>query len=187
MPRRKRSRKWLKWVLFLVLIVAAAVVWYFVWDEYFREKPVDDGGANDSTPEVIVDKQDEKSEVETDLTEEEKKDVAEKMEQYESEKTETEVNEYTGVLNYVAVNGDKLVVRVSIDQYVNGGTCTLSLRQNEKEVYREVANVADVVSTATCEGFDVPLAEIGASGKLDVVVNVNAVGKSGVISGKVEI
>lgn len=182
MPRRKRNRKWLKWVILLVLVAVAGVVWYFVWDGYFREKPKEEVAKPAEVTEVV----EKPAEIlDAEITEEEKTEVAEKMEQYESVKTET--SEYTGVVNYAAVSGDKLVIRVNIDQYVSGGTCRLSLRKDGAEVYSETAKVADVVSTATCEGFDVALSKIGANGELDIVVEVSAGGKSGVINGKVGI
>lgn len=183
MPRRKRSKKWLKWVIILVLIVVAGVVWYFVWDGYFREKPKADAGDN-NTPTVMESTKENEVSDTTGVTEEEKQEVASKMEQY-TEKPE--VQEYSGVINYAAVNGDKLVVRVNIDQYAGSGTCELVLRQNGDELYRATASIVDVVSTATCEGFDVPLAEISVAGDVDIVVKVNASGKSGTISGKVKL
>ncbi len=183
MPRRKRNRKWLKWIIILMLIAVAGVVWYFVWDGYFREKPKGDAG-NDNVSTVIEDTK-EKEVIDTPgVTEEEKQEVASKMEQY-AEKPEAE--EYSGVINYAAVNGDKLMVRVNIDQYAGSGTCELTLKQNSNELYWTTANIVDVVSTATCEGFDVPLAEIGVTGDIDIIVKISADGKGGTISGKARV
>lgn len=166
-----------------MLIAIAGVVWYFVWDGYFREKPKEDADDN-NTPTIMESTKENEASDTTGVTEEEKQEVASKMEQY-VEKPEPQ--EYSGVINYAAVNGDKLMVRVNIDQYAGNGTCELTLKQNGSELYRATASIADVVSTATCEGFDVPLAEISATGEMDIVVKISASGKSGTINGKVKL
>ena len=38
MVRRRRSKKWISWLLILILAIAAAVMIYLVWDNYFRDK-----------------------------------------------------------------------------------------------------------------------------------------------------
>ena len=179
MPRRKRSKKWLKVVMFLILLGAAGVICYLVWDAYFRDTTPSGDDSGDAPAVVAVTDVVEKSAKEptTEVTEEEKKD----------DEPEQKAEEYTGIINYAAVNGDTLVVRVNIDQYAGSGTCELSLKKNGGVVYTATAPVADVVSTATCEGFDVPVSQVGASGEIDIVVTVNADGKSGVISGRATI
>ena len=36
--RRKRSKKWISWLIILVLLIGAGVVCYMVWNSYFRDK-----------------------------------------------------------------------------------------------------------------------------------------------------
>ena len=187
MPRRKRNKKWLKVVMFLILLGVAGVICYLVWDAYFRDTTPSCDDSGDAPAVVAMTDVVEKSAKEptTEVTEEEKKEASEKMKQYDE--PEQKAEEYTGIINYAAVNGGTLVVRVNIDQYAGSGTCELSLKKNGGVVYTATAPVADVVSTATCEGFDVPVSQVGASGEIDIVVTVNADGKSGVISGRATI
>ena len=36
--KQKKNKKWLFWVIIVLLFVVAAVVCYFVWDGYFKKK-----------------------------------------------------------------------------------------------------------------------------------------------------
>jgi len=85
----------------------------------------------------------------------------------------------TGVITRADVSNDKLVLRVNIDQYLSGGTCTLTVGN-----YTEVANVADSASTSTCEGFDIPLSKL-ASGEQALKIDIASGDKQGTITGKV--
>ena len=76
------------------------------------------------------------------------------------------------------------MIRVNIDQYVDGGTCELSLQGNT--TYSDTANIAGGASTATCEGFNVP-ANMLASGTYQIIIKINSGGKTGTIKGEVNI
>ena len=91
----------------------------------------------------------------------------------------------TGALTRVAVADDKLVLRVNIDQYLSGGSCELTMRSGSK-VYLETANISDVASTSTCEGFDIPVSNL-PSGDWEILIKLNSGDKTGEISGRVSI
>ena len=170
--KNKKSKKLLSIVLFLVLFVAAGVVAYLVWDGYFKEEK----------------KEDESSEVEEEV--EGGKGAAgegviekEPIVQYEGDNP-NEAEELTGVVTYAAVKGDNLMIRVNIDQYLDGGSCELSLNQGGVK-YSDIANISSV-TTATCEGFNVPVSELG-SGNYQIIIKLSSDGKTGTIKGEVNI
>ncbi len=75
------------------------------------------------------------------------------------------------------------MIRVNIDQYLSGGTCKLTLKQNGNNIYTASAPVIDAASTSTCEGFNVPVSGL-PKGAVDVIISVASGNKSGEIVGK---
>ena len=173
--KRKNSKKWIFWVLMVVLFVAAAVVCYLVWNNYFRDKKEDKPTEEQSLVEKYEEKKVEEKEEET----VEKKKVV----QYEGDPPNTQ-EELTGVVTYAGVNGDNLMIRVNIDQYLESGSCEFSLMQNGV-AYSDVANIVGSAATATCEGFNVPVSGLG--GDYEIVIKISSGDKTGTINGKVEI
>ena len=174
--KRKKSKKWISWLILLLLLLAASVVAYLVWDSYLRDKPVDDGGQE---------KQIEK--IEKKGTEEDGVEIVEKqrIEQYDGNDPNG-AEMLSGVVTYAGVNGDRLMIRVNIDQYLDGGECELSLKKDGVVVYSEMANVVGNVSTATCEGFDVPV-EGFRNGFVDISIGVRSGNKVGTIESGVDL
>lgn len=173
--KRKNSKKWIFWVLMVVLFVAAAVVCYLVWNNYFRDKEEDKPNEEQSLVEKYEEEKVEEKEEET----VEKKKVV----QYEGEDPNIQ-EELTGVVTYAGVNGDNLMIRVNIDQYLESGSCELSLMQNGV-AYSDVANIVGSAATATCEGFNVSVSGLG--GDYEIVIKISSGDKTGTINGKVEI
>ena len=173
--KRKNSKKWIFWVLMVVLFVAAAVVCYLVWSNYFRDKKEDKPTEEQSLVEKYEEKKVEEKEEET--------AEKEKVVQYEGEDPNTQ-EELTGVVTYAGVNGNNLMIRVNIDQYLESGSCELSLMQNGV-AYSDVANIVGSAATATCEGFNVPVSGLG--GDYEIVIKISSGDKTGTINGKVKI
>lgn len=96
-----------------------------------------------------------------------------------------DAGELSGAITYTGITNDTLAIRVNIDQYVSEGTCSLTVA-GSKTYYVEAATVVDSASTATCEGFNVPLSQIKDS-VVRVTIEVNADGKKGVIFGDVSL
>ena len=177
--RRKRSKKWLGKLVFVLLLMAAGVICYFVWDGYFREKDELDKTSDSGEAVNVVEKQE---------AIEEKEDVVEPKEdiiQYDGENPNESVS-LTGAITYASVVGENLVIRVNIDQYLSGGECTLNLKRGGVVIFEDKASVIDAVSTSTCEGFNVPVNEFGGGG-LTVDILVKSGDKSGRITGEVDV
>lgn len=180
--RRKRSKKWLSSVLFLALLVVAGVVCYFVWDGYFRDKKEEPTTEAPTGNTVVV----EKEEPSDDAGEEEDLGIEkEEIVQYDGEDPNM-AEELSGALTYVGVSGSNLLIRVNIDQYLSSGTCRLEISRGGQVVFSDSAAIVSAASTATCEGFNVPMSELG-SGTVEIKVYLDSGGKTGRIVGGVTI
>ena len=180
--KRKRSKKWICWVVILVLLVAAGVVVYLVWDNYFRDKSEETDAPKTSE---VVERTEEKKETKKDGKETENNDEEEddkKVKQYDGEDP-NKAESLSGVVTYAGVFDGNFMVRVNIDQYLSEGSCGLELIKDGAVAYSGTAAVAPMVSTATCDGFNIPVGEL-AEGVYEVAVKVEAGGKTGVIRGE---
>lgn len=176
--KNKKSKKLLSIVLFLVLFVAAGIVAYLVWDGYFKEeKKEDESSEVEEVEEAVEGEEGGKGAAGEEVIEKEP------IVQYEGDNP-NEAEELTGVVTYAAVNGDNLMIRVNIDQYLDSGNCELSLIQGGVK-YSNTANISSV-TTATCEGFNVPVSELG-SGNYQIIIKLSSDGKTGTIKGEVNI
>lgn len=183
--KRNKSKKWIFWLMMLALLAVAAVVAYLVWDSYFKNK-ASEGSVGPQEVERVEVKEEEGLDEGGEIAEEEEVTEGDKkVPQYDGEDP-NEMDEVSGVVTYAGVNGDKLMIRVNIDQFLDGGECMLSLVQGGAVVYSDIANVVGSATTSTCEGFDVLKSQIG-SGATEIKITVNAGEKAGVISGKVEL
>ena len=177
--KQKKNKKWISWVIILILFVAAAAVAYLVWDAYFRDKNDDQGETSGGQMEVVENKASE--------TTAEVEDVVEKPKtvQYDGEDP-NELEELSGAVTHAGVAGDNLMIRVNIDQYLEEGSCELELARDGATIYNSMTGIVGNVATATCEGFDVPVSEVGG-GEFEIIINLDAGGKVGVIRGEVSI
>lgn len=175
--KRKKQKKWISWLVLTVLFLVASVVVYFVWDGYFRYKNDEDGKIRTEQIEKVNEGED--GNVQEGIIEIIEKP---KVEQYEGDDPNgAEV--LSGAVTYARVNGDRLIIRINIDQYLDGGRCDLSVRKDGVVLYSEVANVVGGVSTATCEGFDVPVGSL-ENGTVSIVVDVQSGDRVGTINGE---
>lgn len=177
--RRRRNKKWLKVILFLILIIIVGVVCFLVWDSYFK----DDNSEVES--EVIEQPIVEQGNTEAESEVEESVEVVEKEEvlQYDGADPNESVD-LTGVITYTNVANGVLTIRVNIDQYISSGSCELILVRGGAEIYSETVQMIDSASTSTCKGFDVSTDGLG-SGSTSVIINLSGDNKNGVISGEV--
>ena len=177
--KHKKNKKWLYWLLMVVLFVAAAMIAYLVWNAYFKDE--DKGQDSDATPETVEIWEREKSQRQEEAEIIEKPKVV----QYDGGDP-NDGNELSGVITYAGVNGDYLMIRINIDQYLESGECVLRVLSGGNLIHEEVTGVMIGASTASCDGFDVPVELIG-SGMFDIVVDLEADDKSGTIRKEVEI
>lgn len=182
--RRRRSKQWVSRLIILFLVVVAVMVCYLVWNAYFKDKGERQPKQGESSTIVVDDKK--KEEKETKKEEEKPKEEVvekEKIVQYDGDDP-NEAGELTGVLTYAGVVNGNLMIRVNIDQYLNGGKCTLGLRREGATIYSAEAGIIDSASTATCEGFNVPVSELG-QGQTVIWIFLESDGKTGEIDGEV--
>ena len=109
-----------------------------------------------------------------------------KVVQYDGDDPNT-AEELSGVVTYAGVTDGKLMIRVNIDQYLESGTCDLTLTRGGDSIYSSIASIIGGPSTATCEGFDVPVAGLGG-GQVDINISIkSADGRQGSIRGEASI
>ena len=179
--KRKRKNKWISWLILLVLIIVAGVIVFLVWDNYFNNEK---NNRNEQGVEQKKDKESDENEKDRGTGSSENIEK-EKVQQYDGEdpnKAET----LSGAVTYAGVSGDNLMIRVNIDQYLESGECRLTLVRSGATIYNSIANVVGNVSTATCEGFDVPVSKLGG-GVVDIIININSGERSGTVHGEVKI
>lgn len=179
--RRKNGKKWAFRGLMLVLFVMAGAMCYLVWDAYFRVKDGDEVGGDDGASVEVVEEPKEKTKEEPEEEEESEVVEKEKVVQYEGEDP-NESGELTGAVTSAMLEGDNLVVRVNIDQYLSEGSCALELMQNGRIVYSDTVGIEAMVTTATCGRMAVPASKLDG-GEYEVTVRLESGGKKGVIRG----
>lgn len=92
----------------------------------------------------------------------------------------------TGAITTARFNDDILIIRVTIDQYLSNGTCTLNLSSGDESLQR-TANIAPIAASSSCEGFDIPIQELSSLGDtINIKINISSGNKTGNINGEVE-
>ena len=94
----------------------------------------------------------------------------------------------TGSLTTARFINEKLVIRVSIDQYLYTGTCELVLTDGSPNAISKTANIIPSAATSTCEGFDIDLSELESMSRSQLSININLISgsQSGTITGRVD-
>ena len=178
MAKRRNYRKLVWWgiaVILVVLIVVGIVI------------AVNSNSNNEGVKTEEPEKVNQESVNTEDSVEEttEEIDDYKKIIQYEGDDP-NKAEELSGVVTYANANGGVLIIRTSIDQYLTEGTCDLTLGRSGDIIYSDTTNIVGDASTATCQGFDVATAGLG-EGNIEITINLNANGKSGVIRGEASI
>ncbi len=104
--------------------------------------------------------------------------------QYEGDNPNTDKS-LIGIINYKSVVDGNLTLRVTIDQSLTSGTCSLKLTSAGKTVTRS-APVITNPSSSTCEGFSVPVSEL-SSGQWTIEITVTSGNRTGTFKDKVTI
>lgn len=187
MARRKRSKRWVSWLFFIVLLIVAGCVIYFVWDSYFNDEEDDSLNNNATDTEVIIDDSEKTVDVESSETDGlvEEGTEKEKVPQYDGSDPNS-AEELSGAITYAGVQDGVLMIRMNIDQYLNSGECELTLKKAGATIYSSIAKIIGSASTSTCEGFDVPIGGLGG-GKIEININLKADSKKGTIRGEVDV
>lgn len=184
MPKRKRNFRWVKWLIILALIVGAIVVVVLVKNNFNKKIDNNDGqtsNVNKSEEKKTENKTENQDSGDTEKTQEQEQ----KAPQYEGEspnKSET----LTGLITYADVVNDELVIRVNIDQFLQSGSCNLTISRNGVTHYSQSVGIQESVTTSTCDGYKIPVSEL-SKGDFVVEINLDSDSKSGKITGKVRI
>ena len=184
MPRRKRDFRWMRWLLFLVLIVGAVTVVILIKNSFDKK-------ADDSTQVVDANKTEEKKPEnenegsDSSGTTDEVSKQEQKAPQYEGE-SPNKSEALTGLITYADVIDDELVIRVNIDQFLQSGSCNLTISRNGVTYYSRSVGIMESVTTSTCDGYKIPVSEL-SKGDFVVDINLDSDGKSGKITGRVRL
>lgn len=187
MSRRKRSQK-LK--VFLIILIVAAIVGlaFLVWAIFFKDK--DNNSTLSDGQSVVVNTIDENNSNDSNMdnlvvrTGEGDKKVV----QFDGEDP-NENDELSGVVTFAGVSpdGDKLMVRVNIDQFLENGKCVGYIYNGDDSViYESEVGIEASASTSTCKGFDISTDGLG-TGKKKIVIKLESNGKTGKIVGEADI
>ncbi len=182
MTRRKRKNivNYVAVIIVAGLLVGVSCV---IWMNFSGKEKID--SSDDKT---VIEEVEVKTKAEVEKEQEEIKQdeiVKEKVKQYDGANP-NESEKLTGVITYAGVNGGILMVRVNIDQYLANGKCRLELSRDSKVLYGEEVDIVDSAATATCKGFNVATDGLG-NGKTNISVIVTTDGKTGTISGEVNL
>jgi uncharacterized protein YxeA len=91
----------------------------------------------------------------------------------------------TGTINYIDVVDNTLIIRTTINQILDSGTCDLTLTNGTKTVIK-TSDIAQNPSSSTCKGFDVPAAELG-SGDWKMSIKISSGDRNGTLTGTASI
>lgn len=105
--------------------------------------------------------------------------------QFDDTGKKTDPNELTGSINLAEFDGQKLIIRTTIQQILGTGNCKISLTNGEKTYYETVKIIANP-SSSSCAGFDIPKEKLGA-GSWQFNIEITSGEKSGILSGKFNI
>lgn len=180
MKRRKNKQKKIWIIIAILLVMVVGVVIAFILNNQQKESVQE---KEEEKTEQVENKEEKKENQAVNQPEEtiEKK----KVEQYEGEDPNSR-NDLSGVVTFADKVDDKLMIRVNIDQYLESGECELILKKDDATIHSSIANIIDNASTASCDGFEVPLESLGG-GKVDIIINLKAGERSGLIRGEVNL
>lgn len=157
------------------------VVVVLVKNNYFGEKQENNTQQSENTNKP----EDKKSEEGSDETNTGETEQEEKAPQYEGESPNKSEN-LTGLITYADVIDDELTIRVNIDQFLQSGSCNLTMSRNGVTYYSQSVGIQESVTTSTCDGYKIPVSEL-SKGDFQVEIDLESEEKSGKITGRVRI
>ena len=177
---RRRNKKLLYFVIIIVILVVVGVATFLICKN-IAQKNENEGGGTEVTQED--DKKEETKNPTNNKNEDDDENIPEKQVPKYDGGDPNRAEELSGAITYAEVIGDKFMVGINIDQFLASGSCSLSLIQNGKTIYNASVGIMADVATSYCDGFAIPVSEIG-SGEYEVVVEISSGNKTGTIRGK---
>lgn len=92
---------------------------------------------------------------------------------------------FSVIISSLNVSEETVRIRILIQSIISGGVCDLTLRSGGSVITKSVSTQASA-NTSTCQGFDIPVSELGA-GQWTVDVNVRQNTSTGNATGEFEI
>lgn len=184
MPRKQRRiSKWISWLFILLLLIIAGVVCYLVWNNYLNNNKTNE---QEKQEQFVDEREEENEKLINNAVEENNEEIDDKkVIPYEGNDPNLS-EELSGSVTYAGVLNNKITIRVNIDQYLSDGNCVLNLTKDGIAAYSESVNIINSASTATCEGFDIPVSNVKV-GKYEIEIKISSGDKTGIIRGEIEI
>ena len=172
MPMRIKNRsnnsKNIVIIVLVLLIIAVCSVTYFV---FIRNKNIPNENQSESSQ---LDNENGNEKNETPI-------------QNESTNNPTAGTDETidGYFTHKSISNDTLVLRVLIGELLSGGSCSLKIINGERAVTRQAPTI-NSATTASCEGFDIPVSEL-SSGLWTIQIEITANNRLGTITDEIRI
>lgn len=177
MRRKKQTSR--KIIITVIVIAILAAVGFCAYKIFFEKKP--EAQKPQSESQEIKPEEEKQAQKQEDNQEGVKKPI----QKYEGSNP-NEGEKLTGVITYAGATSNSIIIRVNIDQYVDGGSCELKLIKNDKIEYQETSNLIADVATSTCEGFNIPRSKI-ENGNYIIKIDLKSNEKTGSISGELNL
>lgn len=188
-PNRRRNYRPIVFVAVLVLI--AGVVAFIIALNNHNDNSNNKTETTTSETEKKEETTEKETEKEPEAKEAEKEEPKKEPEEIEgktpvSQDGETTATEITGVINYAARNEDAVMIRVSIDQYLEIGTCLLEMvSPSTGDTFSLSDTIAPSAATSSCS-YDIA-ANLLTEGKYNIKITIESDNKKGIIEGEVDV
>ena len=186
-PSIRRHRPFYKiplfWIIFIIIIAAGVI---FVPRVLAKKQPTATSQPSSQTTSPTT-KTETTQSLETKTTQESKSSDSDGKTPAKYDGEDPNVSEsITGTLTTARFSGDKLILRVNIDQYLSSGTCQLTVSDGAHTLAK-TANLIPSAATSTCEGYDIAGSELSSFARpLYITINLTSGDKSGIIEGQAE-
>lgn len=178
MRRKKQTSR--KIILSLIVILFLATIGFGIYKIFFEPKKDEVKPQNQSQVTKPTENQDPQK-----PEEKPSEEIKKPIQRYEGGDP-NENEKLTGAITYTGATSNNIIIRVNIDQYVDGGSCELKLIKNDKIEYQETSNLIADVATSTCEGFNIPRSKI-ENGNYVIKIDLKSNEKTGSISGELNL
>ena len=174
-PKKENKKRTRVIIIVAAAIVLGLIIVFIVFQIINNQKP--DNKSNNSSS-TSTSQTNQESSTTT-------KEDPKKVTQYEGNDP-NDSNELTGSITSAFIANGQFILRVNINQYISGGTCTLTMTKGTSTFTRTVPLIANV-SSSTCQGFDAQASEV-STGTWHAVIDLNSNdGKKGKIESEVNL